>query len=139
MQFIKELVEEMAGPDDKGGPGPQDGTAPPPQGEHKDDGPNPTNGPEVTGPPTFQQLLASLKFLEDKVNHHHAEYNAKHGAGGAPGPHGGEKPGEHNDAPPTAPAPVPEPETKVFLKNKLEAETTTENAMETGYSKIWFG
>ena len=61
MQFIKELVEEMApGPDDKG-PGPQDGTAPPPQGgEHKDDGPNPTNGPEVTGPPTFQQLLASL-------------------------------------------------------------------------------
>ena len=58
MQFIKELVEEMAepGPADKG---PQDGTAPP-QGEHKDDGPNPTNGPEVTGPPTFQQLLASL-------------------------------------------------------------------------------
>ena len=68
MQFIKELVEEMApGPDDKGpgadakGPGPQDGTAPPPQGgEHKGDGPNPTHGPEVTGPPTFQQLLASL-------------------------------------------------------------------------------
>jgi len=74
------------------------------------------------------------------VNHHHAEYNAKHGAGGAPGPHGGEKSGEHKDAPPTAPAPVtPEPETKVFLKNKLEAETTTENAMETGYSKIWIG
>ena len=59
MQFIKELVEEMAEPDAKG-PGPQDGTAPPPQGEHKDDGPTPTNGPEVTGPPTFQQLLASL-------------------------------------------------------------------------------
>ena len=58
MMFIKELVEEMAGPDDNG-------TLPPPpqgehKGEHKDDGPNPTNGPEVTGPPTFQQLLASL-------------------------------------------------------------------------------
>ena len=121
MQFIKELVEEMAGPDDNlTGPGPQNGTAPPPQGEHKDDGPNPTNGPEV-GVPTFQQLLASLKFLEDKVNHHHAEYNAKHGvAGGAPGPQGGEKPGEHTDPNLTAPV-TAEPETKVFLKNSLKA------------------
>jgi len=54
------------------------------------------------------------------VNHHHAEYNAKHAAGGEPGPHGGEKSGEHKDAPPTAPV-VPEPKTSLFLKNSLKA------------------
>jgi len=61
------------------------------------------------------------------VNHHHAEYNAKHAAGGEPGPHGGEKSGEHKDAPPTAPV-VPEPKTSLFLKNSLKAQ----NQAETG-------
>jgi len=61
------------------------------------------------------------------VNHHHAEYNAKHNAnaggepgtaGGVPGTHGAEpapKGGEENkDAPKTAPA-------TLFLKNSLQA------------------
>ena len=61
MQFIKELVEEMA----DGGSDPnltQPPTAPthPPTHDDKDAGQNPKNGPEVVGPPTFQQLLASL-------------------------------------------------------------------------------
>ena len=126
MQFIKELVEEMASaPNDDATKGSDPNLPPPPQDhghppthEHKDDGPNPTNGPEVVGPPTFQQLLASLKFLEDKVNHHHAEYNEKHKAGGEPGPHDDKTKGEeHKDVPPTDPTKVP-PAT-LFLKNKL--------------------
>lgn len=62
MQFIKELVEEMASGNDDGTKGSEPTTAPqgPPTHEDKDSEPNPTNGPEVQGPPTFQQLLASL-------------------------------------------------------------------------------
>lgn len=71
------------------------------------------------------------------MKHHHAEYNQKHTAGGEPGAHDDKTKGEeHKDAPPTAPTKAPG---TLFLKNKLEAETTTENAMETGYSKIWIG
>ena len=117
MQFIKELVEEMA--DDGSDPTKGSGPTPPPTHEDKDSEPNPTNGPEVQGPPTFQQLLASLKFLEDKVNHHHAEYNEKHKAGGEPGPHDDKTKGEeHKDAPPTAPTKAPG---TLFLKNSLQA------------------
>ena len=58
MQFIKELVEEMAdGGSDPNLTGP---TTAPPTNEDKDAGQNPKNGPEVAGPPTLQQLLASL-------------------------------------------------------------------------------